>query len=169
MSFYDVSIGQALEVLDSLTAVLKKGEAAPNSASFPDARIYQDMLPLSVQVHIVTDLSIKAAARLSGEEPPVNESNLKTFADFYARIDVARAALEKCSKETINARASEKFTMGLGGGKTAEMMGLVYNAGYVTPTLYFHLTTAYNILRKEGVPLGKMDYLNPFLGKHVSQ
>lgn len=167
MSFYDVSIGQALEVLDSLTAVLKKGEAAPNSASFPEARLHEDMLPLSFQVYLTTDLCTKVAARLTGQEPPSNENNLKSFAEFYARITEARAALEKADKETVNTRASESVTIGLGPGKSAQMIGLTYNAGYVIPNLYFHLTTTYNILRKEGVPLGKMDYLTPFLGKHV--
>ncbi|KAJ6781253.1 hypothetical protein PWT90_08890 [Aphanocladium album] len=167
MSFYDVSVGQALEVLDSLTAILKKAEAAPNAATLPEARIFEDMLPLSFQVYIVTDLGTKIAARLNGQEPPANENNMKTFADFHARIAESRAALEKCDKETINSRATEAVTVGLGPGKSAQMNGLTYNAGYATPNLYFHLATAYNILRKEGVPLGKMDYLTSFLGKHV--
>ncbi|EGX95817.1 hypothetical protein CCM_00471 [Cordyceps militaris CM01] len=168
MSFYDVSIGQALEVLDSLTVILKKAEAAPNSATLPDARIHADMLPLSFQVYIVTDLSTKLAARLTGQEPPSNENNMKSFADFHARIAEARAALEKADKKTVDSRATETVSVGLGPGKTAEMTGLSYNAGYATPNLYFHLATAYNILRKEGVSLGKMDYLTSFLGKHVN-
>ncbi|KAJ4155493.1 hypothetical protein LMH87_000733 [Akanthomyces muscarius] len=167
MSFYDVSIGQALEVLDSLTAILKKAEAAPNAATLPEARIHEDMLPLSFQIYIVTDLGTKLAARLTGQEPPSNENNLKSFAEFHARIAESRAALEKADKNTINSRASEAVTVGLGPGKSAQMNGLTYNAGYATPNLYFHLATAYNILRKEGVPLGKMDYLTSFLGKHV--
>ncbi|OAA57784.1 hypothetical protein ISF_07025 [Cordyceps fumosorosea ARSEF 2679] len=167
MSFYDVSIGQALEVLDSLTAILNKAESASNAAVLPEARIHEDMLPLSFQIYIVTDLGTKLAARLTGQEPPSNENNMKTFADFHARIAESRAALEKASKETVNSRAAEAVTVGLGPGKTAQMNGLTYNAGYVTPNLYFHLATAYNILRKEGVALGKMDYLTSFLGKHV--
>lgn len=168
MSFYDVSVGQALEVLDSLTAILKKAETAPNAATLPEARIHEDMLPLSFQVYIVTDLGTKVAARLSGQEPPSNENNMKSFADFYARIAESRAALEKCDKETINSRAGETVTLGLGPGKNAQLSGLTYNAGYATPNLYFHLATAYNILRKEGVSIGKMDYLTSFIGKHVT-
>ncbi|TQV92954.1 hypothetical protein V2A60_003727 [Cordyceps javanica] len=168
MSFYDVSIGQALEVLDSLSAILKKAEAAPNAAALPEARIHEDMFPLAFQIFIVTDLGIKLASRLTGQEPPTMDNNLKSFADFHARIAESRAALEKVSKETVNTRAGEAVSVGLGPGKTAQMTGLTYNAGYVTPNLYFHLATAYNILRKEGVPLGKMDYLTSFLGKHVA-
>lgn len=167
MSFYDVSVGQALEVLDSLTTILKKGEQAPNAASLPEARIYADMLPLSFQVFVVADIACKVATRLTGEEPPSNENNLKTFAEFYTRIEEARALLTKASKETINARAAETVTVGMGPGKSAQMSGMAYNAGYVTPNLYFHTTTAYNILRKEGVPLGKSDFLGSFLDKHV--
>lgn len=167
MSFYDVSIGQAIEILDSLTAILKKAESAPNAATLPEARIYDDMLPLSFQVYLVADLGTKLAARLTGQEPPSNENNLKSFAEFHGRIAESRAALEKVDKNTINTRAAEAVTVGLGPGKTAQMNGLTYNAGYVTPNLYFHLATAYNILRKEGVPVGKMDYLTTFLSKHV--
>lgn len=169
MSFYDLSIGLALDVLDSLSAVLNKGEAHPNSASLPDARIYEDMLPLRAQIFILTDLCIKVAAGLTSQEPSVQQKNLKTFADFQARIEQARVALEKCDKDTVNTRDGEKLTIGLLPGEEAEMTGRTYITGYITPTLYFHLTTVYNIMRNEGVPLGKMAFFDLFFQKKAKQ
>ncbi|KAK3186565.1 hypothetical protein K4F52_004605 [Lecanicillium sp. MT-2017a] len=168
MSFYDFSVGVAADTLNSLTAILKKAESAPNAASFPEARLVEDMLPLSFQIHMVTDLACKVAARLTGVEPPTLErDSLKTFADFYARIDVAKEHLSKASKETVNSRQNETVTISLGPGKSADLSGQNYVTGYVLPNLYFHTTTAYNIIRKNGVEIGKLDYLRPYLGKYV--
>ena len=169
MSFYDFSVVAAQDSLTSLAAILKKAEAAPNAASFPEARIVDDMLPLSFQVHMVTDLGCKVASRLTGVEPPtLDRESLKTFADFYARIDVAKEHLSKASKDTVNSRQNETVTIGMGPGKNADMSSQNYVTGYVIPNLFFHLTTAYNILRKNGVEIGKMDYLIPYIGKYVS-
>lgn len=169
MSFtlYDASVSTAKDILESLKAILKKAESAPNAASLPDARIHEDMLPLSFQVHFVSDIAQKTAARTSGTEPEKLENDLKTFDDFFKRIDEVQAILAKTDKEVINKRVGETVPMGLGPGKNAEIAGHAYVTGYALPNLFFHLSTAYNILRKEGIPLGKMDYLVPFLGKHL--
>ncbi|KAM3454974.1 hypothetical protein MY5147_008715 [Beauveria neobassiana] len=167
MDFYDFSINQAIEALDSLVVILKKAETAPNSASFLQAHIHEDMLPLSFQVYFITSRSIMLGSRLVGEEPPKTEDDLKSFAEFYARIAEARAALAKLDRETINSRANVPLTFGLGPGKPAHANGIIYCTGYAIPNIYFHLTTIYNILRKEGVPLGKVDFLRVFLGKHI--
>ena len=168
-SIYDASIVIAKDALASLASVLKKGEEHANAACLPEARIAPDMLPLAFQVHVVTDTASKMFARLSGEEPAALENNLKTFADFGARIAQVEAILAKADEKTINARVAEIVTIGLGPGKSAPMPASAYVNGYALPNLFFHLTTAYDILRKEGVPLGKMDYLMPFIGKHVPQ
>ncbi|KAM3514687.1 hypothetical protein MY11210_001658 [Beauveria gryllotalpidicola] len=167
MDFYDYSINQAIEALDTSTVILKKAETAPNSASFLQARIHEDMLPLSFQVHFMSGCCTKLASRLLGEEPPKTEDNLKSFADFYARIAETRAVLEKLDRETINSRATEPVTFSLGPGKPAQANGVIYCTGYAIPNIYFHLMTIYNILRKEGVALGKVDFLRVFLGKHI--
>ncbi|ODA75896.1 hypothetical protein RJ55_08537 [Drechmeria coniospora] len=166
-TLYDASVTVAKETLECLAAILKKGETAPNAASLPEARIHPDMLPLTFQVHFVTDLSQKMVSRLTGEEPPTLENNLKTFADFQARIKLVQGALAKADRDLVNKRGDEIVSMGLGSGKTAQLPGTAYNSGYTMPSIFFHLVTAYNILRKEGVDVGKMDYLTPYIGHHV--
>ncbi|KAG5944934.1 hypothetical protein E4U53_006790 [Claviceps sorghi] len=166
-SFYDASIPLTKEALEALKAVLKKGSEAPNAASLPEARLIQDMLPLSFQVHFVTDLAQKLVARATGTEPLTFENNLQTFDEFFQRIDKVQDILAKADKEIINKRVDETVTIGLGPGKEGQMVIRNYLSGFILPNLFFHVTTAYNIMRKEGVPLGKMDYLTPFLTKHV--
>ncbi|UNI17546.1 hypothetical protein JDV02_003879 [Purpureocillium takamizusanense] len=168
-SLYDASVVLARDALASLTSVLKKGEAHAAADSLPEARLYPDMLPLAFQVYMMTDTASKMCARLSGEEPAVLENNLKTFADFHARIAQVEAIVAKADQATVNARAAEVVTIGLGPGKSAPMACSAYVNGYALPNIFFHLTTAYGILRKEGVPLGKTDYLVAFVGKHVSR
>ncbi|KAH0599076.1 hypothetical protein MHUMG1_03191 [Metarhizium humberi] len=168
-TLYDGSIATAQDNLTSLKAILKKAEAAPNATSLPDARIHEDMLPLSFQVHVVSDIAQKMVARSTGAEPQKLENDLKTFDDFYKRIDQVQDLLTKTDKEVVNKRVGDLVPIGLGPGKNAELPSHAYVTGYAIPNLFFHLVTAYNILRKEGVPLGKMDYLTPFIGKHVSE
>lgn len=166
-TLYDASIPVARDALKALSAILKKGEAAPNAASLPAATIHPDMKPLSFQVHVATDLAQKMHARLTGAEPATLENNLETFADFHARIAETEALLAKADRDTVNKRAGENVPLGLGPGKTVHIPGAAYVNSYGLPNVFFHLTTAYDILRKEGVPLGKMDYLSPFVAQYL--
>ncbi|KND86825.1 hypothetical protein TOPH_08561 [Tolypocladium ophioglossoides CBS 100239] len=166
-SLYDASIALAHNAVRSLSAILKKGEAAPNAASLPEASIHPDMKPLSFQVHLVTDVAQKLQARLMGTEPATLENNLKTFADFHARIAQVEELLAKADRDTINKRAAENVPLALGPDKTVQIPGMAYASGFGVPNVFFHLTTAYDILRKEGVPLGKMDYLLSFVGEYI--
>ncbi|KAG6016823.1 hypothetical protein E4U43_003040 [Claviceps pusilla] len=166
-SFYDASIPLTIEAVEGLKAVLKKGSEAPNAASLPEARIIEDMLPLSFQVHFASDIAQKLVARATGTEPITFENNLKTFDEFFQRLDKVLDVLAKADKEVINKRVDETVTIGLGPGKEGKLLTRNYLSGYVLPNLFFHVTTAYNILRKEGVPLGKRDYLSPFMEKHL--
>jgi hypothetical protein len=92
---------------------------------------------------------------------------MKTFADFYARIDAIAAIVAKADKALIESRAEETITIGMGPGKSADLTAAGYVNGWLMPNLFFHMTTVYNILRKEGVELGKMDYLNSYIGQYV--
>lgn len=168
-TLYDAAIVNAQDVLTTLKAILKKAESAPNAATLPEARIHEDMLPLTFQVHFISDVAQKTLARTSGTEPQKFENDMKTFADFFKRIDTVQELLAKADKDLINKRVAEVVPLGLGPGKNAELPSAGYVSGYSAPNLFFHLVTAYDILRKEGVPLGKMDYLTAFIGKHISQ
>ncbi|KAG5919526.1 hypothetical protein E4U61_000795 [Claviceps capensis] len=167
-SFYDASISLTQEAVESLKSILKKGAEAPNAASLPEARIFEDMLPLSFQVHFTTDLAQKLVARTSGTEPLTFENNLKTFDEFFDRIDKTLEVLAKADKDVVNKRVDEIVTFGMGPTKEGKLPIRHYLSGFILPNLFFHIITAYNIMRKEGVPLGKLEYLAPFLNKHMS-
>ncbi|PTB69080.1 hypothetical protein BBK36DRAFT_1113045 [Trichoderma citrinoviride] len=167
-SLYDATIPLAQNALKALTNILKLGEAAPNGASLLSARIHPDMLPLTFQVKMVTDTTTKLAARLTGTEPHAWEGEIETYADCYARIAKAEEILAAASKDVVNQRQNELVNVGMGSLGTFAMTGGNYANGYVLPNIFFHLSTAYNILRKEGVPLGKKDYLTPFIGDFLT-
>jgi len=117
--------------------------------------------------HHPIQTSQQAVARLSGTDPKTFENNLKSFADFYARIDEVAAIVNGADKTTITSREESTISIGMGPGKSIDVSAAGYVNGWLVPNLFFHMTTAYNILRKEGVELGKMDYLKPYLGDYV--
>lgn len=168
MSFYDFAISQAELALTALEGILKKGAEAPNAADLPQVRLHADMLPLAFQVHVATDIANKVVARLTGQEPASNNwEDLKTFDDFYSRIAASKRALGSVSKDDINASTEKTVPLGMGPGKNLDVSGFTYVTAYGLPNIYFHVVTVYNILRKEGVALGKLDYLAPYMGPHM--
>lgn len=167
-AFYDATIPLVKRAMVSLTGILKKAEAAPNSDTFIGCRVHEDMLPLAFQVHFSTDLAQKLAHRLSGTEPEALDRNeITSFAAAYARIQKVEAILDGADAAVINAAVDKTVPLGLGPGKNIDIAAPGYVAGYALPNLFFHITTAYNILRKEGVPLGKMDFIAPFMADFV--
>ncbi|KAM5345918.1 hypothetical protein ACJ41O_011779 [Fusarium nematophilum] len=167
-SLYDASIVLAVDALNSLSSILKKASSHPNASSFPSAKLADDMLPLSFQVFIVTDVAQKIVARTTGVEPLSLDRNLDSFEAMQARIEQVLEVVGKVDRDAVNAREDEIVPVGLGPGKTVEMKSWNYINGYALPNMFFHLTTAYAILRKEGVELGKQDYQTAFLGKTTS-
>ncbi|KAL6875165.1 hypothetical protein J3F83DRAFT_730125 [Trichoderma novae-zelandiae] len=167
-SLYDASVPLAKNALKALANILQKAEAAPNGASLLAARIHPDMLPLTFQVKMVTDTATKLVARLTGTEPHAWEGEIETYADCHARIAKAEEILASANKDVVNQRQNELVSVGMGSLGTFQMTGPSYINGYVLPNLFFHLSTAYNILRKEGVPLGKTDYLTSFIGEFLT-
>lgn len=150
------------KIVESLENILSKAEQHPKAASFPEARLAEDMFPLSFQVWCVTDNICKGIARAQGTEPPVLERDLTTLAAMKDRLKFTAEALEKADVDLINKREEETVTLGLGPGKNGQMSTINYILGYSQPNVYFHLNMAYAILRKEGVEIGKQDYLSAF-------
>lgn len=188
-ALYEASIVPAKNSLESLTTILKKAEASEKAAEFPQTRLHPDMLPLAFQIHMITNVSFhflkrllhhtdqltlippqlcqQAAARLTGAEPAAYENNLASFADFHARIAEVSALVAKADKKTVDAMDGKDVTIGFGPGKSVTLSAEGYVNGWVVPNLFFHVTTAYNIFRKEGVDLGKMDFLKPYVAGYV--
>ena len=163
ITMYDTLVPTANRMLGNLSNFLDKAEAFAAAKKIDatvllNARLAPDMLPLTRQVQIATDMSKGAAARLSGTEIPKYEDNETTFAELKARIaktlafvngiDAAKYAGAEDRDVTLQARAGERH-----------FKGLNYLRDFVLPNVYFHVTTAYAILRHNGVELGKNDFI----------
>jgi len=121
------------------------------------ARLAPDMLTLAGQIQRASDSAKGAAARLAGIENPSFADDETTFADLQERIVKTRRFLEGVSAEQIDGSAARSIELNLGTKVT--FRGDDYLLNFALPNFYFHVTTAYDILRHSGVPVGKMDYL----------
>jgi hypothetical protein len=168
-TLYDASIVLAKDALTSLSAIIAKAEGSSAAASIPEARIHSDMLPFTFQVHFVTQTISKMIARLTGAEPKEYENNLETYDAMKARIADVQAQVDAVDRDVVNGREKEIVSLGMGKDSPEyKLEGWKYVHGYAVPNIYFHLTTAYDIARKEGVDVGKRDFIMPFIGKFLS-
>lgn len=106
------------------------------------------------------------AARLSGREPAGFEDNLTTFEAMHARIDQVLEVLGKVDKDTANKNGEVLVPTTLGPDRVVDISGKVFSGSAIMPVLFFHVSMAYAILRKEGVPLSKTDYIGSFVKGH---
>ena len=123
-----------------------------------NSRLYPDMFPLSRQVQVASDVARRGAARLAGQEAPGMEDNETTFPELITRLQKTTSYLETLTPELID--GSEEKSISLPVGKdTMTFQGMPYLLYFILPNVYFHVTTAYDILRHSGVEIGKMDFL----------
>lgn len=163
VSMYDVSVPVFTERLKALALVLTKAEA--NAAErkidpqvFLDARLAPDMYQLTRQVQVATDHAKGAPSRLAGREVPRYEDNEATFAELHQRIAKTLDLLATFKREEFEGADTRTITMKLG-GRDVDTSGLAYLLNMAMPNFYFHITTAYDILRHNGVPLSKRNFL----------
>jgi uncharacterized protein len=165
ISVHALSIDIFTHALGNLSAILEKGAAHAAAKKFDssvlvNSRLAPDMLPLSRQVQIACDLAKNSAARLAAVEPPRFEDSEKTIDELRARIartvdylrGISATALEGSEDRDIKVPAGER---------TLEFKGLAFLQRWAIPNVFFHVTTAYNILRHNGVDVGKRDFLGP--------
>ncbi len=131
------------------------------------ARLSPDMFALARQVQIVTDNAKGCSARLAGVVPPVYADDETTFAELEARIKRTLAFIRSLKAAQFEGSESREVVMTLPIGKLA-FSGIDYLNGWALPNFYFHYTTAYNILRHNGVPLGKLTFLGAVPGMQMS-
>lgn len=167
MSMYQLSIVPLAHALNNLSAILRKGLAHAEARKidpvvFINARLFPDMLPLARQVHIASDIAKACGARLAGLEPPRYEDVEFTFPELQARIAKTMAFLNTLSAQQIDGSESREISF-KNGGQLLKLPGLDYLLKFVHPNVYFHVTTAYAILRHNGVELGKADYLGKLI------
>lgn len=163
ISMYQASIPPIIRSLSNLREILQKAAAHAeakkiNPSVLVNARLYPDMFPLSRQVQIATDMAKGGTSRLAGREILKYEDNEVTFAELTARLDKTIALLKSFSPEEIDGSEDKTITLQLH-EKTLAFRGLPYLLDYVLPNIYFHVTTAYAILRHNGVEIGKKDFL----------
>lgn len=166
LSMYEASIPVFVRALNNLTAILEKaqGHAQMNNIDpgvLLQYRLYPDMLPLVRQVQIATDIAKAGGARLAGMEPPRYEDEEVTFPELVARLQKTVAFLSDLTPELFEGAETGTITWSMR-GTTMSLQGQMYLFHYVLPNLFFHITTAYAILRHCGVALGKRDFLGKF-------
>jgi hypothetical protein len=165
MSFdiYRASIPVFVQGLNNLRAILRKGEAHAEARKIDqlvllNARLFPDMFPLTRQVQIAADMVKGGAARLAGVDVPSYADNESTFADLYARLDKTIAFANGIEPEQLQGAAGRSITLKAGPNEL-KFTGSDYLLNFVLPNLYFHIATAYGLLRHNGVELGKQDFL----------
>jgi hypothetical protein len=119
------------------------------------------MFALTRQVQIACDMPARGAARLSGAEMPSFPDNETSFAELISRIEKAVAFINTKDMAAIDAADETEFQIPMGPGKVVPMTGRAYLMTFVLPNMYFHASTAYGLLRHNGVVLGKQDFLTP--------
>jgi hypothetical protein len=162
---YDVSIPIFTLSLTNLSAILDKAASHEQSKKvdpkvIPQVRLIVDMLPLSAQIQIACDTAKGAAARLAGVEVPKHEDTEATLAELKARVVKTLDFIKTIKPEQLQGAETREIVLKFP-QTTLKFTGINYLTNFVLPNFFFHVTTAYALLRKNGVDLGKRDFLGP--------
>ncbi|WP_027133341.1 DUF1993 domain-containing protein [Geminicoccus roseus] len=166
LSMYQASMPVFLRQLRSLSAILAKAERhAADRGEAPslliEARLAPDMFPLARQVQSASDAAKGAAARLAGVELPSFPDTEASFPELQERVAKTIAFLESVPAEKFDGSEVREIVL-RPRGMELRFDGQGYLLTFALPNFFFHVTTAYAILREQGVPLGKLDFLGPF-------
>ena len=160
---YQASAPRFASMLRNLSALIDKAEAhcatrKIDPAALATYRLYPDMFPFTRQVQIACDTAKGAVARLAGVEIPKHEDTEQTFADLKARIAKTVDFIESQKAERIDGTEDKEIVLQMRSGER-RFKGMQYLLGHAYPNFYFHVATAYNILRHNGVEVGKGDFI----------
>jgi len=163
LTMYTAAVPTCTRALSSLAAILDKAAAYAEARKIDPAallgtRLFPDMLPLAAQIQIANDIAQGGAARLAGAEVPVFEQKQRTFAEWIAATRGTIAYLESLKPAQFEG-SEERTVTWQTRTSTKNMQGTPYLFHHVLPNVYFHVTTAYDILRQAGLEIGKLDYL----------
>lgn len=164
---YKTSISVFKQLLTSLSTILTKAETYAAEKKFEpavllNARLYPDMFPLIRQVQVAADFAKSVSARLAGVEVPAYEDNEQTFADLQARIAKTLSFIESLTPTQFEGSETRDIVLRPGTPKEKKMIGHNYLINYGLPQFFFHVTTAYAILRHNGLDVGKGDFMGSF-------
>lgn len=166
ISMYLVSAPRFVNTLNNLSAILDKAQAHVDATKIDPAaltafRLFPNMFTLARQVQIAGDTAKGAVARLAGVDIPVYEDTEQTLAELKARIAKTVAFIQTIKPAQLDGTEDKDIVLKRG-EKSTTYKGMQFLLGHALPNFYFHVTTAYNILRHNGVDIGKRDYLgNP--------
>jgi len=166
ISMYQASVPRFVNILGNLSNILDKAQAHVDAkkidaTALTTYRIFPDMLPMSKQVQIACDTAKGVIARLAGVDIPAYEDNEVTLADLKARVAKTIAFIQTFTPAQIDG-TEDKAIVTKRGDKETHYKGMQFLLGHAVPNYYFHVTTTYNILRHNGVEIGKRDFLgNP--------
>ena len=166
ISMYQASAPRFVNTLKNLSLLLDKAQAHAEAKKIEPAaltgfRLFPDMFPLARQVQIACDTAKGAVARLAGVEIPKHEDTEQTFAELKARIAKTIEFIDSVKPAQIDGSEAKEIVMKLRSGEV-KLEGLQYLMAFATPNFYFHATTVYNILRHNGVEIGKRDFLGKY-------
>ena len=166
-SLYLTTVPLFTQMLGGLSAVLAKAEAHATARQIDpnallQARLFPDMFPLLRQVRVACDFAKSVSARLADVEMPNFEDNEQTFADLQARIAKTLAFIGSLTPQQFEGGESREIVTQAGTPKEKRFSGQSYALNYGLPHFFFHVSTAYGILRHNGVELGKKDYIGTY-------
>jgi hypothetical protein len=165
VSMYDISVAAFSRTLQGLSGILDKAIAYADAKKFDgkvlvESRLFPDMFPLSRQVQIACDFAKGCSARLAGIEVPKYEDNEATLEELKARVKKTLDFIGTIKPQQLQGAEERTITHEMR-VQTLKMPGLQYLSGFALPNFYFHATTAYALLRHNGLELGKRDFIGP--------
>ena len=166
LTMYDASVPVMVRGLENLAAILAKGQAfaaaqGVDEAELVGAKLADDMFPLARQVQIASDAAKGAGARLAGVEIPSFEDSEATFEQLQARVAKTISFLKSLDAAGFDGSEAKEVSFANKGG-SFNFNGRDFLFTFAYPNFFFHITTAYDILRHKGVELGKKDYLGAY-------
>lgn len=167
ISLYAPTVPVLKQMLLALSEVLKKGEKYAQDRKFDpsvllQSRLFADMLPLSRQIQIACDFAKSVPARIAGIDVAAYEDTEQSFAELQLRIEKTLAVIEGLSAEQLDGSTITEVILRPGTPKEKKLSVQDYALKYGMPQFFFHVTTAYNILRHQGVEIGKKDYMGTY-------
>ena len=165
-TIYQASVPVYLRHLAGLSAILDKAAAhcaarKIDPAALLQARLYPDMFAFVRQVQSACNHAVRGTARLTGIEPMSTDGGDASFDDLKALVARTVAFVSAATPESMRGAEDREVTFPIGGGKTMTLTGAEYLLHYSVPNFYFHATTSYDILRHNGVEIGKADFMGP--------
>ena len=166
ISMYQASAPRFARMLRNFSAILAKAQAHAEAkkldpVALTSFRLFPDMFPLTRQVQIACDQAKGAVSRLAGVEPPKHEDSERTIADLHARIAKTLDYVESMKPAQIDGSEEREVVLKQRAGEL-RLKGLDYLFSHAYPNFYFHVTTAYAMLRHNGVEVGKKDFVGAF-------